>query len=56
MAKILTPDIKTKKKAIYEKADKFGYASCGRNDSGRFIDDLVNDPEIGGIIKAMSTT
>lgn len=52
MAKILTPDIKTKiKKAIYEKADKFGYASCGRNDSGWFIDDLVNDPEIGGIIK-----
>lgn len=52
MAKVLTPDKKAKvKKAIFDKADKFGYASCGRNDSGRFMDELVNDPEVGDVLK-----
>ncbi|MBS3976451.1 MAG: hypothetical protein KGZ75_06955 [Syntrophomonadaceae bacterium] len=52
MAKVLTADKKAKvKKAIFDKADKFGYASCGRNDSGRFMDELVNDPEVGGVLK-----
>ena len=34
--------------AIYKKADAFGYMECGRIDSGRFMDELVEDPEIGG--------
>lgn len=57
MAKILTPDQKAKiKKAIFEKADAFGYASSGRNDSGRFMDELVTDPEVGEVLKQYMST
>lgn len=38
------------KKAVYEKADEFGYMECGRPESGKFIDTLVEDPEIGLIL------
>jgi hypothetical protein len=52
MAKVLTSQQKLKiKKAIYKKADDFGYASSGRSDSGRFMDELVDDPEVGAILK-----
>lgn len=52
MPKVLTPEKKAKiKKAIFDKADKFGYASCTRNDSGRFMDELVEDPDVGGVLK-----
>jgi len=52
MAKVLTPQQTVKiKEAIYEKADAFGYASSGRNDSGRFMDELVEDPCVGGVLK-----
>lgn len=39
------------KKAIYKKADEFGYMTSGRIESGRFMDELVEDPEIGGVLK-----
>ncbi|MBS3986231.1 MAG: hypothetical protein KGZ66_11605 [Selenomonadales bacterium] len=38
------------KRAVFKKADLHGYALKGRVENGRFMDDLVNDPEIGGII------
>jgi len=52
MSKVLIPEKKAKiKRAIFKKADTFGYASCARNDSGRFMDELVEDPEVGGVLK-----
>ena len=39
------------KTAIYKKADEFGYMTCGRIESGRFMDSLVEDPQIGGVLK-----
>ena len=52
MAKILTSDKKaTVKKVIYKKADEFNYASRSRTDCGRFMDDLVIDDEVGGVLK-----
>ena len=52
MAKVLTPDKKTAvKKAIYKKADEFNYASRSRSDCGRFMDDLVTDDEVSGVLK-----
>ena len=38
------------KEAVFRKADKFGYLSCGRIESGRFLDDLVEDLEVGAIL------
>jgi len=56
MTKMLTPEQKTKiRRAIFEKADAFGYASCSRNNSGRFMDELVEDPEVGGILNQYMT-
>ena len=56
MATVLTADKKEKvKRAIFDKADRFGYASCGRNNSGRFMDELVDDPEVGGVLKEYMT-
>ena len=52
MAKTLPANKKASiKKVIFEKADAFGYASRGRNDNGNFLDELVNDPEVGGMLK-----
>jgi hypothetical protein len=52
MAKLLTADQNAKiKKAIFDKADNFGYSSSGRNDSGRFMDELIDDPDVGGVLK-----
>lgn len=51
MANALPKDIQAKvKRAVYEKADKFGYMKCGRIESGRFLDVLVEDPDVGKII------
>jgi hypothetical protein len=48
----LPKNIKDKvKNAIFAKADKYGYARRSRNENGRFMDDLVEDPEIGHILK-----
>lgn len=52
MAKVLSKNRREKiVAAIYEKADEFGYATSGRIESGRFLDQLVEDPEIGGVLK-----
>lgn len=37
--------------AIFKKADEFGYMTSGRIESGHFMDGLVDDPEIGGVLK-----
>lgn len=52
MAKVLTSEQKAQiKKVVFEKADAFGYASSGRSDSGKFMDELVEDSEVGNILK-----
>lgn len=52
MAKVFSADKKAKvKMIIFEMADAFGYASRGRNDNGRFMDELVEDPNVGGVLK-----
>lgn len=35
---------------VYKKADEFGYMECDRVQSGRFMDLLVDDPEVGLIL------
>lgn len=52
MAKKL-PSEKAKriKQLIFQRADEFGYATSGRIENGRFLDELVNDPDIGGVLK-----
>lgn len=56
MSKMLTSGQKVKiRDAIFKKADAFGYSSSGRTDSGRFMDELVEDPEIGGVLKEYMT-
>lgn len=37
---------------IYERADEFGYTGRSRTENSQFMDDLIDDPEIGGIIKS----
>lgn len=52
MGKVLPNDLsKAIKKAIYQKADEFGYSTSGRIESGQFLDQLVEDPEIGGRLR-----
>jgi len=51
MANALPKNIQSKvKRAVYKKADEFGYLECGRIESGRFLDMLVDDPEVGKVI------
>jgi len=51
MANALPKNIQAKiKQAVFKKADEFGYMECGRIESGRFLDTLVDDPEVGKII------
>ena len=51
MANTLPKNIQAKiRKAVYKKADEFGYMECGRIESGKFIDMLVEDAEVGGIL------
>lgn len=38
------------RRRIYERADQYGYAFCDRVESGRFMDHLVDDPDIGGVL------
>lgn len=35
---------------VYIKATEFGYMECDRVKSGRFMDDLVDDPDVGVIL------
>ncbi|MBR4676072.1 MAG: hypothetical protein IKP00_16565 [Victivallales bacterium] len=52
MAKVLTPQAKQRiRQEIFRKADEVGYASSGRIDNGHFMDELVEDPNIGGVLK-----
>lgn len=52
MAKTLNDEQqKNIKKAIFKKADEYGYLACGRVQSGQFMDELVDDPEVGGVLK-----
>lgn len=37
---------------IYERADEYGYANRSRTENSHFMDDLLDDPEIGGVLKA----
>lgn len=51
MANALPKSVQAKiREATYRKADEFGYMECGRVESGRFIDTLVNDPEVGCVL------
>ena len=38
------------KRTVFKKADEFGYMKCSRVESGRFIDSLVDDPEVGKVL------
>lgn len=52
MSRYLPNHIEKKvKDAIFKKADETNYLSCSRADSGTFISELVDDPEIGGVLK-----
>lgn len=42
---------KNVRKIIFERADAIGYTSRSRTNNGRFMDELVDDPEIGGVLK-----
>jgi hypothetical protein len=35
---------------VYSKADARGLISCGRNENGKFMTSLVEDPEVGGVL------
>lgn len=51
MANTLPKNVQAKiRRAVYKKADEFGYMECGRIESGKFIDRLVEDPEVGRVI------
>lgn len=51
MANALPKNVQSKiRKAVYKKADEFGYMECGRTESGRFIDTLVDDAEVGRVL------
>ncbi len=53
MAKTSVPESKLKKvkSTIIKKADEFGYLTRSRIENGTFMDNLVNDPDVGGILK-----
>lgn len=51
MANSLPKPVQAKiRKVVYKKADDFGYMECGRIESGRFLDMLVDDDEVGKVI------
>jgi hypothetical protein len=52
MAKMLPKKIATQVKTqVHAKADSFGYSTRSRTDNNQFLDTLVNDPEIGGVLR-----
>ncbi len=52
MAKALPNEVAARiQRSIFMKADEYCYALRGRVENGRFMDDLVDDPEIGGVIR-----
>jgi hypothetical protein len=38
------------RKIVYAKADAHGYINKNRNENGKFMNDLVEDPEVGGVL------
>lgn len=51
MSKAVPKNVKDKiVRAVHKKADDFGYMECSRVESGRFIDGLVDDCEVGGVL------
>jgi hypothetical protein len=51
MAKVLPPDVQLKvKQSVYRKADDFGYMYKSRIDSGVFMENLIKDREVGGVL------
>jgi hypothetical protein len=49
----LPSDVSKKiKQCVYKKADFYGYLERGRVENGRFMESLVVDPEIGGVLSA----
>ena len=51
MAKILPRTKITQiKDNAYSKADAHGYMSSGRVENGKFMNDLIEDPEVGGVL------
>ena len=39
------------KERVFTLADKIGYSNQSRKDNGMFLNSLVNDPEVGGVLK-----
>lgn len=39
------------KKSVYTKADEFCYSTRSRTENNQFLDSLVEDPEIGGVLR-----
>lgn len=52
MAKVTIPEDRRSKifALVYERADSFGYATRNRPDNGMFMNNLVNSPDIGGVL------
>jgi hypothetical protein len=50
MIKINKEIAKSIKRIIFQKADKFGFTLRSRNENGHFMDELVETPEIGGVL------
>ena len=38
-------------KLVYEKADEYAYMECDRVKNGQFMDMLVEDPDVGGLLR-----
>ncbi len=56
MATRIPPQVKDRiSRIVYKKADEFGYMECDRVKSGQFMDMLVEDPEVGGVIRQYRT-
>lgn len=49
LPKDIAESIRTK---IYSRADEFGYAGRSRTENSQFMDDLIDDPTIGGVLKS----
>jgi hypothetical protein len=51
MAKSLPTSLQRKiRAAVFARADEYGYAARGRLENGAFMDELIEDPEIGGVL------
>lgn len=51
MAKKLPSQLQRKiKEAVFTQADAFGYAARNRTENSAFMDELISDPNIGGVL------